>query len=556
MSESTINNKRSVFLKRTILIVCILAPFYILFTQQYFRFIKSYKVEKLDGYFIEKVYNSFQIENWFNGDYQKTTEEYLNEGFGFRNLYLRLYNQLKFNVFKKTSTFGVVIGKENYLYEINYINAHNAIEYIGDNAINDTIQRIKFLQDSLQTLGKTLLIVMAPSKAHIYPEYIPDELIKTPQNRTYYDAYTKGFTASNVNYIDFNQMFLNKKNKSEHLLFPQLGVHWSRLEAVLATDTILKYLSAKSQTPLPEIKINSVVVKNELESPDDDIIKSMNLLYYPKHKSQAYPKFTIDSVNKFKKNIMVIADSYWWDIYLQEIPKNVFANNEFWYYNKEMWGNNYLGKTDPKTVDIKRHILQSDYIVLICTESNYDKMGFGFISSAINNLKRKITPTAQEIEDIRADILKNKEWVDQIKDKANKRNLTFDSVLVEDIHWRFQYKGPLKQTISMEDVIASIKVNETWLNEIREKAKKENVSEDEMIKRDARWFMETVLKVKPTEQTPDNKPKNFNEVVNFIRKTPEWMNQINEKAKQRGLSVDSMITLDAIWYMQENHIQP
>lgn len=556
MSESTINNKRSVFLKRTILIVCILAPFYILFTQQYFRFIKSYKVEKLDGYFIEKVYNSFKIENWFNGEYQKTTEEYLNEGFGFRNLYLRLYNQLKFNVFKKTSAFGVVIGKENYLYEINYINAHNAIEYVGDNAINDTIQRIKFLQDSLQTLGKTLLIVMAPSKAHIYPEYIPDEFIKTPQHRTYYDAYAKGFEAAKVNYIDFNQIFLNKKGKSEHLLFPQLGVHWSRMEAVKASDTIFKFLSHKSQTPLPEIKINSVEIKNELESPDDDIIKSMNLLYYPKHKSQAYPKFTIDSVNKFKKNIMVIADSYWWDIYLQEIPKNVFANNEFWYYNKEMWGNNYLGKTDPKTVDIKRHILQSDYIVLICTESNYDKMGFGFISSAINNLKRKITPTTQEIEDIRTDILKNKEWVDQIKDKANKRNLTFDSVLVEDIHWRFQYKGPLKQSISIEDVIASIKVNETWLNEIREKAKKENVSEDEMIKRDARWFMETVLKVKPNEQTPDNKPKNFNEVVNFIRKTPEWMNQINEKAKQRGLSVDSMITLDAIWYMQENHIQP
>ena len=549
------NTRHETRIKRGILIFFILLPFLVLFVQQTFHVIKRYKVDKLDGYFIEKKYESFTLDNWISGNYQKTTEDFLNEDFGFRNLYLRLYNQIRFNLFSKAATYGVIVGKENYLYEINYINAHNAINYVGDNAINDTIQRIKFLQGSLQTLGKTLLIVMAPSKAHIYPEYIPDELIKTPQNRTYYDAYTKGFTASNVNYIDFNQIFLNKKNKSEHLLFPQLGVHWSRLEAVLATDTILKYLSAKSQTPLPLIKINRVTVKNELESPDDDIIKSMNLLYYPKHASQAYPEFSIDSLNKVKKNALVVADSYWWDIYLQQIPKNVFANNEFWYYNNELWGNNYLGKTDPKTIDIKRHILQSDYIIIICTESNYDKMGYGFISSAINNLRRKIIPTATEIEDIKAEILRNNQWIEQIKEKAGKRNLSFDSVLVEDAHWRFQYKGPVKQTISIEDVIVSIKINEEWMNEIRKKAIKENVSEEEMIRRDALWFMESVLKVKPAETVKNNKPSNFKEVVSFIKNTPEWMNQINEKAKDRGLSVDSMITLDAIWYMQQNNIK-
>ena len=37
-----------------------------------------------------------------------------------------------------------------------------------------------------------------------------------------------------------------------------------------------------------------------------------------------------------------------------------------------------------------------------------------------------------------------------------------------------------------------------------------------------------------------------------IKGTPEWVKAIEHKAKARGISTDSMITLDAIWLVQEN----
>lgn len=554
ISPQVSNNKKELLFKR-LLFSAVFLVFLLLLLQQLFQFSKKYKVEKLDGYFVPKNYVPVTSESWFNGDYQKTTDEFLNANFGFRNLFVRANNQLKFLLFNKTSAFGVIIGKENYLYEINYLNAYNRIEYIGDKAINDTIRQIKTLQDTLKHLGKELLVVLCPSKARIYPEFIPNDFIEPTALKSYYEAYSNGFKKSGINYIDFNNLFSLKKEKSKELLIPQLGIHWSRLEAIYAADTIINYLSQKSLVSLPRIKITSVNKKDELVSPDDDIVKSMNLLWYPSFQKMSYALFDIDSINRTKKNALVIADSYWWDIYLQDIPKNVFANNEFWYYNKEMWGNNYLGKTDPKNIDIKRKILQNDYIIIVVSESNYDKMGFGFISSALNCLRRAIKPTPHELEEIKTAILKNSEWVDQIKVKAENRKITFDSLLIEDANWRFQHKGPLNKSISREDVKATILNNSGWMEEIKAKASSRGITIEDMIEQDVDWYMLNVLKIPLAESKPVNKPTNYKEVIGFIKKTPEWMNQINEKAKKRGLSVDSMITLDAIWYMKENHIK-
>lgn len=590
------------------LLLCVFGFFLTLFLQQKFHFSKRYKVKELDGYFEPKSLIEFSTNTWFNNAYQRATDDYLHENFGFRNLFVRLNNELKFLLFNKTNARDVIVGKENYLYDVNYINTYNAFEYAGDQAISDTVARLKFLQDTLKALGKNLLIVLAPSKARIYPEYIPKEYIHPSSYRSYYGAYTEEFKKAGINFIDFNHLFLIKKEKSKQLLIPQLGVHWSRLEAVRAADTILKYFSFISGTHLPEIQINQITEKKELESPDDDIVKSMNLLFYPRYKKMAYPEFSVNTTNKVKKNLLVVSDSYWWDIYLQNIPKNSFANNDFWYYFKDVWGNNYLGKKNIKEVDVKRSVLQNDFILIMISESNLDKMGFGFIGSAIHSIKRSISPSKEELELIMDNILKNSEWVKQIFDKSVKRNLSFDSVLVQDAKWYFQNNGPIHKGISLEDLKKSILDNPEWMLAIKNKIPTQKLPLDTLVKMEAISFMQESLKMNPfskkahlrnykamvekirsnsewflkvkdkaalqgidlelmlildaiwqiefdSQNSSNTKiPKSFKEVVKHIKNTPEWMNQVNEKAKKRGLSVDSMIILDALWYMKENNL--
>lgn len=538
----------SVWVKRLFL-WGILFAFLGLFLQQ--RYL-PFKLQKLDGYFIPKTYESARFDSWFSGNYQRQTEDYVNEEFGFRNFLVRLHNEILFRLFNKTNTKSVIIGEENYLYEYGYILAYNGKEFLGEGAINDTVNQIKRLQDTLNSLGKQLLVVFAPSKVRTYPEFISDSLNPDPERNTNYKFFKKEFENQGVNFLDFNPIFLNKKNNSPYLLFPQLGVHWSRLEAIKAYDTILKKLSSLSNLKLPEIKITAIKEKDELEEPDNDIVNSMNLLYYPEYKKMAYPEFEIVKDNRNMRNLMMIADSYWWDVFLRQLPKRTFDNNEFWYYNKEVWSNSFFGKKYADSLDLKRKILQNDLFVLLCTESNYSRIGFGFIKQAVAALRKPIEMTTEEKIEYKKAIKENKAWYSDIERKAAERKISVDSMIKLDANWAFQHHGPLRKKTTLADVKESIYISNDWMKDITKKAKEKNISVDSMVTIDAIWYMQSVLHITSDESTTKIKDLSIVQIKEMIRHNTQWMTEIQAKAKKKEISVDSMVTLDAIWFKKEN----
>lgn len=535
-------NKTSSLFKR-MLLVFILIPFGFVYWQQYNPYVTF---TPLKGYFIPKVYNELSSEGWFNGKYQQTTDDYVKEEFGFRNFLVRLHNQIGFWLFKKAYAEKVIVGKENYLYETGYIDALNGVFFMGHSALNDTIAKIKQLNTELEALGKKMLIVLAPSKARIYPEYIPDNYRLPKVENTNYDFYKQALKSAGINHIDFNAIFLNKKKTTKHLLFPQLGVHWSRLEAIYAADTIFKHLSFLGQCNLPNIEILKIDEKDSLESPDDDMILSLNLLKWPHYKKMAYPTLVVNQRNKDKKSCMVISDSFWWDIFSRGLPNQVFKSNEFWYYLSEIRSTSFLNKKIIHEIDIKRHLLQNDFILIVCTESNLSKLGFGFFQTALNALHNKIEPTAKELTEIINVIKKSGQWMKDIERKANENKISIDSMLVLDAHWYFQNKGPINNGITIEEVIESVYNNPTWLNSIKEKAEKNKISVDSMVKLDAAWFMINEL------NSPEKAKKylTLNAVKDIIRKNKTWFKEVEDKSKSKKISVDSMLTLDALWYLE------
>ena len=50
-------------------------------------------------------------------------------------------------------------------------------------------------------------------------------------------------------------------------------------------------------------------------------------------------------------------------------------------------------------------------------------------------------------------------------------------------------------------------------------------------------------------------PKYYDEIdkmKDYIRSDKEWMKGINQKAKDRNISIDSMIYIDAMWSVDKN----
>lgn len=438
----------------------------------------------------ERVDTAFSWTGWFDESYQKHQADYLNDNFGFRNSLVRFNNELDFLFFNKANVFDLAVGKDNFMYQLEYIDAYNGVGFTSREVVEQNVQELKKLQDELKKMGKSLLFVMAPSKARLYPEYLPEERVTGPTTDCFYIAYLESMKKNGVNLIDFNEWYAKKKMTSPYLLYPQFGVHYSRYETVLAADTIVKRFSALSGKQLPSIRINALVEKDTLEPPDDDAIVSMNLMWWPAHKKTVYPQYDIVNADKANEDLLVIADSYWRDIYAHGIPAQIFRNNEYWYYFGDVEGNNHYQTTGISKIDIKRHLLQYDNILIMCTESKLGNFTFGFVKKALEELKKEIVPTPKEIDEYVQVISRNGDWLNAIRKKAAERNVSVESVLRADAAYMVRTEGPLVEDPSIEDAEQLIRNNQQWFQQIKDKAAQRKISVDSMLTLDAIFVLE------------------------------------------------------------------
>jgi len=347
--------------------------------QSKFKFIK---VTPLSGAINQPEKEYFSVKNWFSGNYQEKEEKYLNETFGFRNLFIRINNQVAFNLYNKAKANGVIIGKNNYLYEENYIKAYYGEDFIGIDSITHRMKRLKYLQDTLAKLNKTVIIVFAAGKGSFYPEYFPKKYIRE-KGKTNYEYHVRLAKELGLNYIDFNRYFIENKNISKYPLYPQYGIHWSYYGMCLATDSIIHYIEKIRNIDIPNLYWNGIELANAKES-DYDIADGMNLIFKLKSFKMAYPHVQIESdSSKIKPSVLVISDSFYWGIFNLGIS-NAFSNSHFWFYNQQIYPDSYQSPIETNQVNLRDEIAKHDIIILMATEATLPNLGWGFIENTYN----------------------------------------------------------------------------------------------------------------------------------------------------------------------------
>ena len=185
------------------------------------------------------------MKDWFDGDYQERQQEYLDKNFGFRNLSIRLFNQLQYMLYNVTNAKGVEIGKEGYLFEGGYIRDYMGISFIGEESINDKLLNIKKIQNELKQDDVNLIVAFAPGKASYFPEYFPEEYDaskKTISNYLYYAAQCQELE---IDFIDFNADFIQYKETIPYKLFSKGGIHWGEYGVALALDSLSSHIESK-----------------------------------------------------------------------------------------------------------------------------------------------------------------------------------------------------------------------------------------------------------------------------------------------------------------------
>jgi len=397
-----------------------------------------FSFKDLKGAFNKKVNNIAHLswESWMNGEFQKSFDKFTEHNIGFRNPIIRIHNQIDFSCFRKINTFNTIIGKQNYLYQGIYIDALKGRDYIGSSFIKNSVARIKAVQDTLATLSKRLVFVIAPGKASIFPEFIPDSCNISDCSITNYDNYIQEFKSNEVDFIDFRKYFQQIKPFSKYPLFPKTGIHWSGYGITLVADSLFKNIEAKSDFNIINYKIvEGVSTSKDYRFTDNDAGKTLNLLFNIPNDKVYYPKIIfIPDTLKHKPNVLLVGDSFTQGFYsFYPLFDSVFSKKStFWYYFKNQAWPKYF--KDIARIDFNEKINETDIFIIVSTEQNLKKFGFGIIEELFHQFfpEKEINNSIAKIEtNIKNDSL----WLKRLEKKANARKIS----LIKQIYLEAKY---------------------------------------------------------------------------------------------------------------------
>lgn len=460
--------------------------------QKQFQFFKE---KPLDGDVSLADDIEFTAQNWFDGVYSESKEKYLNDNIGFHHFLIRLNNQYHFSLFNKAFAKGVIAGKDGFLFEKKYLEAHAGLDYVGEEEIKTRFEKLKFIQDTLAKKGIYFAVLFAPGKATYYPEYIPAPY-NVSTTKTNYLEYIKIAKQTGVNFYDFNELFVQLKPTANYPLYPKTGMHWSVYGMHLAFDSLTRYMERVSNFQLTRFDYSNVRLSDSLIAPDGDIAEGMNLFYKPPHFTMAYPQISYKDNSSQKPNVLAVSDSYWMGMYFLDLPKNVFNQHEFWYYNKQLYNYDLNGKIGaPADFDLKQSIEKNNFVFIMSTEATLDNIGWGFIDEVYTAYKgdeqtyitfSRNRKRNSEITQIKLNIKHAPEWLNAVKNQARELHISLDSALqlnAEYVYW--------EQNKERDSEIAQIKRNiqntPEWLNAVKNQAKELNISLDSALQLNAEY---------------------------------------------------------------------
>ena len=483
--------------------------------------------KELNGVEIPAPMPKTTLQGFCDGRFQDSTEAYLKQHFGFRQPLIRLHNQYVWDFYQtsKSNQYILALGKDGWLYEPWVVDDYYQVQFLQHapdadkmtQQLAEEAKRIYQLQHILEPYGCHLFVCIVPSKDLIYPEHLPDHPISTLTSDKKMSARffcEKEYERLGVNCLNLEQYFLQMKDTADFMLFPKTGTHWSRYGALLAADTLIRYMEHLGGINMKNLVIGPRTLQDAQEA-DTDLEGLLNLIR-PLPKPQYYYAATTTDKDSttVKPRILTIGDSFWWNVIYQIPTQEVFSSCPYWYYNSTIYYDPAYHSVSE--TNLTNEILSSDFSVLFyCTTQLY-KMNNGFTKNALLALCYDPEEIDSVYTALKQNIYADPSWMEKLKGVAASQGKPFDEVVHNEAQWLIdnnweKYFPALKDSIpskrskrassyfemdsitfmnlELEKTIRSIKGNETQMEQMREKSIQQGKTLEQTIHDDALWII-------------------------------------------------------------------
>jgi ribosomal protein S8 len=286
---------------------------------------------------------------------------------GFVPSLIRIANSINFNLFDILNST-VIRGKDNVLFEKGYIQSYQGQDYLGAEEIKKRIEEFNAWL-VLHNLQKKVIVVLAPNKAELMRDFLPEAI--TPGNRNHPEI-KAALEPTGITVLDTREWFLELPFDQSTTAY---GTHWSMYGAALVADSLVKVMNSLSQNTSYKTETTKLESSTKPRYTDNDLEKLLNLMYpLPQQK---YHYATLEFETEKKPLVLGIGDSYYWSFYDLDMVSQFFdPHSEYWYYGHELYDINKA-----KQPVNQGHLIQSphkaDFIIIVATEPNLIRFPFG-----------------------------------------------------------------------------------------------------------------------------------------------------------------------------------
>jgi|TARA_B110000467_G_C18334102_1_gene495906 alginate O-acetyltransferase complex protein AlgJ len=201
----------------------------------------------------------------FSSDYgnlPRAFEEWFEDHLGFRSAMIRFYRQSRFELGLLGSEKNILRGKEDWLYYAGNGPGNSIQAYTGANAFSESeLNRLQLYFETwgnwLDDQGIEFLVLIAPNKVSVYPEYLPNRISRSPFG-TRVERFLESMSGSGFPVVFPLGELLDKKSEGS-LLYYKLDTHWNAKGAFVAYDVLIRKLSGSIRLSFADIEFDGSV---------------------------------------------------------------------------------------------------------------------------------------------------------------------------------------------------------------------------------------------------------------------------------------------------------
>lgn len=522
-----------------------------------------FPVKLLKGVFEPTQKPELTFENYRSNTYQTQIEKYVSENFGLREPVIRIYNQYLWTAFNKTYCHFIVPGKKGYLYYDLAVNEHYGNELLkhyksNEEAMKDADSELRLmnkLRHVLKDYGIEFLAFIAPDKPEVYPEYLPRRDADTSVVHLA-DYFSQRMDEIGFPYINMTDWFVSMRDTATVPLFQKTDSHW-RYSAVYGYDSLFRFINTlDGEAKFPKLHIAPPVAYESEKLEGDE--ETLNLLFrIPGDRIKYKSDITVDADTLHRKpKVLFVGDSFIWSMSEFMPAREIMADMEVWFYNNTAFVGFENKSMNVKEIDRLPHILNADYVVFYSAGHQWWEATYGFAKDALLQLCVSDSLFDATVAD----------YANRFRTKDGYTDLTEDE-LRDNMTWMLHNNPELIPGLDGDDMptirnterikkaltISKIKSDKDWITALQMYALQNTISIDDALLAEAQRVVsgESLLRESVVFDTAAFIQMKKQDIIQKWRNNPDQMRQMQQKANEKGFTIDEMLEKDAQWVIND-----